>query len=84
MEIATTWDHITIFKIECSTISMNKKLKLQQFSASLSGNAVRWFNNRQPRSISSWDESVEQLIAHSQLMENLVKIEHTAMSKKVE
>ena len=38
-------DHITVFEIECRSISANGKLKLQQFPALLSENALRWFSN---------------------------------------
>lgn len=34
-------DHITIFKIERGAIATNEKLKLQQFPAFFSGNALR-------------------------------------------
>ena len=69
-------DHVTIFEIECGTIVANEKLKLQQFPASLSGNALRWFNNRPSGSINSWDEFVEQFTEHFQSMEIPVTIEH--------
>lgn len=36
---------ITIFEIEFGTITINEKLKLQQFQAPLKGNALRWFND---------------------------------------
>ncbi|CAL1401880.1 unnamed protein product [Linum trigynum] len=40
-----------------------KTLKLRLFPYSLSGKALRWLNNRPPRSITSWDNLLNKFMA---------------------
>ena len=70
------WDHVTLFEIECGSISHNDNLKAQQFPSTFTGQAMRWFFNKPSNSIFSWDDFVEQFTLHFQSMEAPVKIEH--------
>ena len=54
------WDHVILFEIECGSISNNDDLKAQQFPSTFTGQAMRWFCNRPSRSISSWEDFIEQ------------------------
>ena len=68
------WDHVTLFEIECGSIRNNENLKAQQFPSTFTGQAMRWFNNRPPNSISSSSDFVEQFTSHFQSMEAPVKL----------
>ena len=58
------WDHVTLFEIECGSIRQNDNLKFERFPSTFIGQAMRWFNNWPPNSISSWDDFVEQFTSH--------------------
>ena len=76
------WDHVTLFEIECGSIGENSNLKAQQFPSTFTGQAMRWFNNRPPNSITSWDDFVQQFTSHFQSMEAPVKIEHLKLCRR--
>ena len=61
------WDHVTLFEIDCGSISNNDNLKAQQFPSTLTGQAMRWFCKKPFKSIQSWDDFEEKFISHFHL-----------------
>ena len=62
------WDHVALFEIEYGSISNNANIKAQKFSSTFIGQTMRWFNNRLPNSISSWDDFIEQFTVGQKLI----------------